>query len=551
MVTSVILALFVSVVFAFLSMLSVRSAIINQVDSQSKSAFSLQLSKAQSVLDPESMEESLSASLYQSTINDLVTRLQNEGDSNLVSVYAAPADDASFIIPISTDPSYIPLISQDLMERVQGSAVGQVFSQPINVALSKSTSIPGRVYAATIPVNDSQDIILFCFYSYEQQQNFLIHIQLNLFLLCLLISLLIGIISFSITSTITTPVRQAAAAAESLAHGNLAVRLGVTSHDEIGVLQQSLNDMAESLIGQIKQLEAMTTMQKQFVSDVSHELRTPITTIRMAADRLMRMNDQFDPATRRTVVLLDDQITRFQDLLLDLLEISRNDAGKSQINAAKVNVCDSAHDMIMTLSQLAEANDVDISVSIPDKPIMLYADSTRLDRILKNVLSNAIDFSQHSRVEFCVLSNTTYVVISVRDYGIGMSAEDVAHIFDRFWRKDASRSRLTGGTGLGMSICRDDVRLHHGEIYVHSTLGEGTWFLIALPLDMHITDSVVRTDLPLYFTGEVDDFSVVCGDKNLAIVSTKSVSINVSASAKVNVRDYENRVEAAQAGEES
>ena len=159
---------------------------------------------------------------------------------------------------------------------------------------------------------------------------------------------------------------------------------------------------------------------------------------------------------------------------------------------------------------LAGIKHIALHVSPPPTPILAKVDARRVIRIVRNLLSNAIDFSQAQPVEIGIAESRSAVVISVRDHGIGMSTSQVSHIFDRFWRADPSRSRITGGTGLGLSIALADAHLHRGEIQVRSRVGVGTWFLVCLPKDLE-NGAVQQADLPLRFYPTTDELRVKMG----------------------------------------
>ncbi len=154
------------------------------------------------------------------------------------------------------------------------------------------------------------------------------------------------------------------------------------------------------------------------------------------------------------------------------------------------------------VAEIAAAKQVTISMVLPNVAVIVRLDSRRVIRIVRNLLNNAIDFSSDDRpIEVRLAANRHAVVISVRDYGVGMTDEQVGHVFDRFWRADPSRSRLTGGSGLGLSIALSDAWLHNGDLRVRSRPGEGTWFLLILPRDPK-DGPVPDADLPMDFAGD-------------------------------------------------
>src|SRR4051795_912011 len=206
-----------------------------------------------------------------------------------------------------------------------------------------------------------------------------------------LLLVLVGGITWLVTRQVVTPIRLARRVAERLASGRLEERMHVRGDDDIARLGTSFNQMASSLQKQIRQLEELSRVQRRFVSDVSHELRTPLTTVRMAGDVLYDARNRFDPATGRAAELLQTELDRFERLLVDLLEISRFDAGAALLETEDVNLVDVAHRVAEATEPLARKRGVDIVVRAPDGPCRAEADVRRVERILRNLITNAID----------------------------------------------------------------------------------------------------------------------------------------------------------------
>ena len=251
--------------------------------------------------------------------------------------------------------------------------------------------------------------------------------------------------------------------------------------DEFATLGLSFNAMADSIESQIKELAELSLVQQRFVSDVSHELRTPLTTIRLAADMINDRRDEFDPATARAAELLNAQVQRFETLLTDLLEISRYDAGSVQLELEPTSLAHLAEDVIASMGTLAEQHGSDVRLVAPGGYSPVDMDPRRVRRVVRNLLGNAIEHGEGRPIVITVDSNQVAVALSVRDYGLGMTAADAERVFDRFWRADPSRKRTIGGTGLGLSIALGDAKLHGGELAVWSEIGRGTNFVLTLP----------------------------------------------------------------------
>ncbi|NEG54356.1 MtrAB system histidine kinase MtrB [Bifidobacterium platyrrhinorum] len=504
----VIVTLAVAVVFSVVSMVSVRSTLLNQVSTQARNDFSNMVVQAQSGLDSADVSDSVQ---YQQLVNDIASSLQNEGPSNLTSVYLWGKDSESrLIVPVSTDPTYESIVSDDMRSSVGSDTHNKVFYQAVALDADHGPDVPGAVLGTTLDFGAAGGIEFFALFSYESQESSLTQIQINLIAVCLALSVLVGLVVWFTLHGIVRPVSEVAVAAETFAAGDLEARVPVTRNDEIGSLQDSFNTMADALNQKIDELEEAGAMQRRFVSDVSHELRTPVTTMRMASDLLDSRKDEFDPSTKRTVELLGGQINRFQDMLADLLEISRYDAGYAALDLVETDVREPIRDAVDQVKGIAEAKRVPIHVYLPNVEVLAFIDARRIIRIVRNLLANAVDFAEDNPIEVRLAANRKAVVISVRDRGAGMGPDQVPHVFDRFWRGDPSRARTTGGTGLGLSIAMTDARLHQGTIRVRSELGEGTWFLVMLPRDP-ARGAVADTDLPVDFRHGTDRPLIVGG----------------------------------------
>ena len=294
------------------------------------------------------------------------------------------------------------------------------------------------------------------------------------------------LVSWWVSRRVTLPVQQAARAAESLSSGNLAVRMPVDGEDEMARLGMSFNRMADSIQDQIGQLAQLSQMQQRFVSDVSHELRTPLTTVRMAADVLYGSREDFDPVSRRSTELLYHQVDRFQAMLADLLEITRFDAGAATPALEATDMLELARDVVLTSQPLADQIGVPVYMVPMDRDRadghVAWVDPRRIERILRNLVNNAIEHAEGRPVDVLVAADEEAVTFAVVDHGIGMSPEQVQRVFDRFWRADPARKRTTGGSGLGLAIVAAVVAQHGGRVDVRQTDGGGATFRVAFPL---------------------------------------------------------------------
>lgn len=291
----------------------------------------------------------------------------------------------------------------------------------------------------------------------------------------------LGLLSFVVTRVVVDPLRQASEVATRLSDGHLNERMLVRGEDDIARLATAFNDMAEHLQNQIHQLETLSRVQQRFVSDVSHELRTPLTTIHMASALIYDQRSEFDPVVERTAELLHTQVERFEALLTDLLEISRFDAGGAALEADPVDLRVLVARVVSANDQLAQAKGSEIVLVGDDEPREAAVDSRRVERILRNLLVNAIEHGEGRPVTIELASDEASVAVVVADQGIGLKPGEADLVFNRFWRADPSRKRTTGGTGLGLAISLEDAHLHHGRLQAWGAPGQGSRFRLVLP----------------------------------------------------------------------
>jgi two-component system sensor histidine kinase MtrB len=296
----------------------------------------------------------------------------------------------------------------------------------------------------------------------------------------LVLLVLLAGIALLVSRQVVLPVRSASRIAERFAEGHLSER--VRGEDDMARLAVSFNDMAESLSRQITQLEEFGNLQRRFTSDVSHELRTPLTTVRMAADLIHDHSEDLEPSLRRSTELLVSELDRFESLLNDLLEISRHDAGVAELSVESVDLRSTVKSALDNVGHLAADAGVELKVDMPDQGVIAEVDPRRVERILRNLIANAIDHAEHKPVVIRMGADADTVAVTVRDHGVGLRPGEEKLVFSRFWRADPSRVRRSGGTGLGLAISVEDARLHQGRLEAWGEPGKGACFRLTLPL---------------------------------------------------------------------
>ncbi|RKT78541.1 two-component system sensor histidine kinase MtrB [Terracoccus luteus] len=345
----------------------------------------------------------------------------------------------------------------------------------------------------TLPVAGNYG--LYFIYPMDREREIIDFIGQTFLLAGIALILLVGAIAFVVTRLVADPVRRAAVVAERFADGNLGERMRARGEDDLARLGNSFNAMAASIQQQIGQLENLSRVQQRFVSDVSHELRTPLTTIRMAADLIHDSRAHFEPTVARSSELLYHELDRFESLLTDLLEISRFDAGAASLEVEATDVRASIERAVDAHRTLAARKGTALVITQPDEPVIAEMDSRRIERILRNLVSNAVEHGEGRPIEVTVAGNDSAVAVTVRDHGVGLRPGEAALVFTRFWRADPARARTTGGTGLGLAIALEDARLHAGRLEAWGALGEGSCFRLTLPRQADAT--ITSSPLPL------------------------------------------------------
>lgn len=448
---------------------------------------------AQGILDSSDASDRVQV---RALLGSAQTAITAASSSRLIAVFRVPGQDPSTVAPqdFSQFGESTDAISPELRAAVQENA-GEQHWQSVSLTTDDGQQVPGVVVGSQLSLPVAGRYELYIGYSLHDAQLTLSFVQQTLMLAGIALLILIGAVTWIIVRLVVTPIRVAAETSQKLASGDLAVRIPEKGQDVIATLARSFNGMADSLQTQIKELADLSEVQQRFVSDVSHELRTPLTTIRLAGDVLYDQRSEFPPTTRRTAELLHTQVERFELLLADLLEISRYDAGSVNLEAEPTNLVHLAEDVIDGLRALAESNGSELRLVAPGGHLNAEADPRRIRRILHNLIGNAIEHGEAKPIVVSVDSNQNAVALSVRDYGLGMSDDEVAHVFDRFWRADPSRQRTLGGTGLGLAISLEDAAAHGGWLQVWSSPGEGSCFRLTLP--RRANGPLVVSPLPL------------------------------------------------------
>ena len=433
----------------------------------------------------------------QSIMNSIVPNLESSTTSEprRVALLRAPGQQASVVLqsPISLDldTAVIPEGLRATVRNTPGKVVYQSVSLPV-----VNGEHPAVVVGSQIDIPSAGKYELYLVYDLVSAQQTLDFVQSTLVFGGAILILLIGAVAYYVSTRVVNPIRIAASAAEELAAGALDRRLTEKGEDTIANLARSFNTMASSLQSQIGALNKLSKMQQRFVSDVSHELRTPLTTIKLSVAILDQQRDELPPNALRSLDTLQSQLTRFDALLSDLLEISRYDAGAVTAEFETTDLNGVVGMALAHIEPLASSRSCELVIEIPSGPVNAEIDARRIERVLRNLLSNAIEHGEGKPIEVHVGASDTAVAVTVTDHGFGMSRTELDRVFDRFWRADPARKRTVGGTGLGLSIATEDTNIHNGWLQATSKPGEGSTFRLTLPRNQ----GVLFTQSPLPLT---------------------------------------------------
>ena len=486
-------ALVLLLVFGIIVASQLRSSMFETRKDAILADASLRFSSAQSVFSsstatsPDQVQESARGALA-----SLKASAAGAGATN-VALLRSEGSTASLRINQIEDEQMRGLITPQMREAV---AQGGAQWQSVGIRASDSDKVsPGILVGTQVQLPRAGTHELYILYSLaaDQRQVDVVLRVLVLSALPIIVTLPIGV--FALLHRLLLPVRLTVSAATKAAEGDLDVRVEVHGADEMAALGRAFNAMTSSLQDTISRYDELAKLQQRFVSDVSHELRTPLTTIRMAEDIVWDNREDLPAHARRSAELLHDQTERMEQMLADLLEISRYDAASALLDAEERDLRPIVTRVVEACAELAQRQGVPVEVVAPALAAA-EIDERRIERVIRNLVVNAIEHADGTRVTITVATSATDVACRVRDRGVGMTQEVADHVFDRFYRADTARARTTGGTGLGLAIATEDVAIHGGRLQAYGEPGKGASFLMTLP--KHAGDEIASRPLALW-----------------------------------------------------
>lgn len=297
------------------------------------------------------------------------------------------------------------------------------------------------------------------------------------YLIIAFIVLVIIVAWFLLKNWLTDPIRELTQAADDISKGDLSRRINInTGGIEIDELAANMNQMAMKLDEDFRRIKRMEKVRSEFLGNVTHELKTPISSISGYIETLLEGAIKDENVNLGFLERSLENVQRLEELVTDLVEISRIETGELRMNFEYFNIHDLLNDLFKDAHQRNSNKNLKIQLEVPDKKLFIYGDKSRLDQVIANLLSNAMRYTDQGQIRIKVMRRDNELIFSIRDTGIGVSRKALSRIFERFYRTDKARDRRKGGTGLGLAISKHIIEAHGSHIYVDSLEGKGSTF---------------------------------------------------------------------------
>ncbi len=299
--------------------------------------------------------------------------------------------------------------------------------------------------------------------------------QARFYSIFILISILI--IVYFMTTVLVSPLYNMIEVIDKMSEGHLNQRINLKRNDEYKILGNAFNEMSEKL-------ERVEHTRDEFVSNVSHELKTPLSSIKVLTEAILLQQDVDAEVYIEFLEDINSEVDRMTNIVNDLLTLVKLDQSEITLNIEEVDGNEIISNIIKRLKPLAEKKNIDLILDMSED-VKLEVDTVKISLAISNIIENAIKYTNddgNGIVKVTTMCDNQNLFIDVTDNGVGMNNEELSKIFTRFYRVDKTRDRETGGTGLGLSITHSTILLHNGNIRVRSIEGEGTTFLIKVPI---------------------------------------------------------------------
>lgn len=335
----------------------------------------------------------------------------------------------------------------------------------------------GVIYASSYieePITYKKGVVLLIS-SFEKSEMLIGGVSQKWLALTVAVSIVIGVIVFFASGILINPLKKILKSINEIIDGQLHQRVEINGHNEIAQLSEAFNDMTEKL-------EQIDTSRQEFVSNVSHELKTPLSSIKVLSDSILLQEDIEKEVYIEFLQDINSEIDRMTEIVNNLLALVKLDYREAGLNIVETDLNKMLDDILKRLSPLAEQKNINLSKDYL-KNITVDADEMKFSLAISNLVENAIKYTnEEGSVKVTLDCDHQNAFITVTDTGIGINEEEQTKIFNRFYRVDKTRDRETGGTGLGLSITHSTVILHKGSIKVSSKEGEGSSFIVRIPI---------------------------------------------------------------------
>lgn len=376
---------------------------------------------------------------------------------------------------LSPHQSALPAGSRDFVRQLLASDEACV--------LDSSKSLHMNTLIVGVPIHDADGSAIFALLlrgTIDSQERAYFS-GLGILTVCLLSALGLGVLlTVLISRRLITPLHQLMQVTQQMMSGQYAISTGITQDDEIGTLARHIDALSARLLAASRTQQELDTQRREFFSNVSHELRTPISVLKGSLEVLVdgMISDPEEVQSYLRQMLSDTN--HMERLVRDLLELSRLKDTHFQIEMSRINLIDVLQETVRSLRQPAAAKSIPVTLCGELSPCPVMGDYARLRQLFTILLDNAIKFSAPgSAVEISLIQDGSQRILSIRDHGVGIPQEDLAHIFDRFYRQRSGSN--TGGTGLGLPIAREIALRHRIELSCESAPDEGTCFTLVFP----------------------------------------------------------------------
>lgn len=308
-------------------------------------------------------------------------------------------------------------------------------------------------------------------------------LQTVAYMIIILIAINAGFIGFLLSRSISKPIKELYKATKEMEKGNYNVHININTGDELAELGNAFNETAGSLAKIKEERQELDSAKTEFLSITSHELRSPITPMKAQLQMLEQgYMGKLTKKQKESLNIIIRNTDRLDNIIMDFLEISRIEAARLKFNFRKIDLTEILKEIIQFMDGFAKEKNIRLIQNLDDLQT-IEADPDRISQVLRNLINNAIKFSkENSKIEITAKKRTNDVILSVKDYGEGISPEDRIRIFEPFYQIEKHSRRKYGGTGLGLTICRGIVESQNGRIWVESKPGVGSKFSFTIPL---------------------------------------------------------------------